>query len=155
MSWACISWAACHHFLLRGWCIWVHPDVFPKRRDRDSIWGGGFNQEKWVDYWRAVGRKPEEVIYNPSRGGTVHCVTACWSMGAMRAQQPPWIVELCDPECNAVCDPLCWICALCCQWKIYCIIHAKTEAVQVACVSGQLFKATCKQLHGQNMWESL
>jgi len=99
----------------------VHLAVFFKRTDGDgtAVWGEGLNQEKWVDYWRAVGRKPEEVIYIFQRGGTVHCVTACKGMGAMCLQKPSWIEILYDPECNAVCDLLWGIWALCCQSKIY------------------------------------
>lgn len=54
------------------------PSNLPKWGDGDSTMmdGGRLVPEKWVDYWRTVGNEPEEVIYNPSRGGPGHCVTA-------------------------------------------------------------------------------
>lgn len=98
MSWVeslCIVTVALFSLVLfLRWCISILPSLPKGGTEIAQRELAFFNQEKWADYWRAVGRKPEEVIYNPSRGWTCPLCDCLLKHGSyVCATAPPWIVS--------------------------------------------------------------
>ena len=113
------------HFLFLGWCMFF---CLLRKEITQEGGGGAQSGDGEVDYWLWEGSQRKSFITSAEEGpSTVWLPAKAWELCVCKRAPPWWIVTLCDPESNSVCDPLWGICALCCQWKIY---HTYQETVR-------------------------
>lgn len=74
--------------LFPWWCIWVYPAMSPKG-GTEIAYLGGRSISKSGSTIEGLLEGSQRKSFITSEGGTVHCVTACWSMGAMCLRVPP------------------------------------------------------------------